>query len=196
MDSRFGYRPINTCSKFDNALRCLYAFLINHSAAYGRTAHLFKRLLDGKCVVPIDYPEIAEWRRDYLRTVRLMAVRHRVYVVEFPGLAIKDDVLPELRRASVDPLMPRERRRSFACIADHFEAHRRYYDTRITVIRETAKRTGVPILNARSAYIAMPARQLVSYFVDEAHQTAEGNAFLAKTLYRAFAQQWRAEEFK
>lgn len=82
---------------------------------------------------------------------------------------MRDDVRPELGKG-------------FRCVADHFEFHRSEYEGRIAVIDRVARGVGVPVIDARKAYLALEPRALVSYFRDYCHQNADGNRFLARVI--------------
>ncbi len=180
----FSYRPVNSCSRFDGWFQCLSAFLINHSAAYGRLFHLVQRLrqLSGstdRCGSPLPpYPELAQWEEEYRETVSGMAREHRVFLVLFPGLVMRDDASPELLLR-------------FRCIAEHFVVHRAEYVARIAVIRRIGQELRLPLLDARSAYLGLPPRAHVSLFTDLAHQTPEGNRLLAKAIHAEFMRAMR-----
>lgn len=180
----FSYRPVNACSRFDGWLQCLSAFLINHSAAYGRLFHLGLTLshryapADRCGRPPPPYPELAQWEGEYRETVRAVAREHQVFLVLFPGLAMRDDVRPEL------PLR-------FRCIAEHFDVYRAQYEARIAVIRRVGQELGLPFLDARRAYMELSPRVHVSHFTDLAHQTLEGNRLLAKAIHAEFTRAMR-----
>ncbi len=186
----FSYRPVNACSRFDGWPQCLSAFLVNHSAAYGRLIHLYGKLrssvltpynphlyvLADRCDgPPPPYPELAEWEEEFREVVRTMSWHSQVFLVLFPGLAMRDDVRSEL------PL-------GFRCIAQHFDAYRAEYDARIAVVRRVGQELGLPLLDGRSVYLKQPPRAHVSYFTDLAHQTPEGNRLLAQAIYTEFSR--------
>lgn len=166
------YRPVNTCSRFDGVAHCVSAKLINASALYGRLFHLRQRQSTG-CSQPQPYPETDLYSKDLqMALAEMKSDGRKLSVVLFPGLAMRHDVRELIREAQ-------------PCVYEHFAAHRRDYEHRIEVLSAAAKAAGVPVLDARPAYLALPPRHFAALFTDLAHQTAEGNAVLAEALLAA-----------
>lgn len=172
--SRRGFRPLNAPSPFDGPLGRLSAALVDHSAAYGSAAaFVHKRRRFDPCGDTTRFPEMREWEDELTATLARMARRDRVFLVQFPGLAMRDDVRPFLSRDW-----------SQRCVAQHFDFYRAEYEDRQAVLARAAAQAGVTPIDARPAYRALPAAEHAACFRDFCHQTREGNALLALTLRR------------
>jgi hypothetical protein len=172
--SRYGFKPFNAAGPFDAWPTRLSAALMERSAAYGSAhAYLYKHTPRDPCGSTSRYPEIREWESELTDLLGRMGRRDRVYLVRFPGLAMRDDVKPLLGRGWDQ-----------RCVADHFAFYRAEYEDRLAVLERAAARAGVTTLDARSPYQELPAAAVVSYFRDFCHQNRAGNAFLAQVLHR------------
>ena len=174
MDSRYGFQPLNAVSRFDRWPRRLSAALLNHSAAYSSAfVYYAKHHRGDPCGSTLRFPEMAEWEAELRGTLSEMARRDRVFLVVFPGLAMRDDVRPVLGP------QPDQR-----CVAVRFAFHRAEYDDRIAVLTRAGQQAGVTVLDARQRYLGLDPATHASYFRDFCHQNREGNDFLAHVLAR------------
>lgn len=172
--SRLGFRPFNAPSPFDGRLRRASAALVDRSAAYGSAAaYLYKHSRRDPCGNTSRYPEMREWEDELTAALARMARRDRVFLVLFPGLAMRDDVRPFLGREWDQ-----------RCVAEHFDFYRAEYDDRQAVLARAAAASGAVPIDVRPAYRALPAAEHAACFRDFCHQTREGNALLARTLRR------------
>ena len=170
--SRRGFRPFNAASPFDGPLGRLSAALVDRSAAYGSAAaYVHKHSRRDPCGDTTRYPEMREWEDELTRTLARMARRDRVFVVLFPGLAMRDDVRPVLGRDW-----------NQRCVAEHFAFYRAEYADRQAVLQRAAAAAGAVTLDARPAYRSLSPADHAACFRDFCHQTREGNALLARTL--------------
>jgi hypothetical protein len=172
--SRYGFKPFNAASPFDAWPTRLSAALVDWSAAYGSArAYLYKHSGRDPCGSTTRYPEVREWESELTDLLTRMGRRDRVYLVLFPGLAMRDDVKPLLGHE------PDQR-----CVAEHFAFYRAEYEDRLAVLERAAAHAGVATLDARTPYQKLPAETVVSYFRDFCHQNRAGNAFLSQVLRR------------
>lgn len=172
--SRHAFKPFNTSAPFDSWPRRASAALIDWSAAYGGAfAYVHKHQPRDPCGALVPYPEMAEWESELTAMLTRMARRDRVFLVRFPGLAMRDDVQGRLGREWDQ-----------RCVADHFAYYRSEYQVRQEVLDRAAARAGVPTLDARTPYLRLPPDSFVSCFRDFCHQGPGGNALLARVLQR------------
>jgi hypothetical protein len=170
--SLHAFLPFNAAAPGQGWPRRVSAALVDWSAAYGSAyAYLYKRRRRDPCGGQARYPEMAEWESELSDLLTRMARRDRVYLVRFPGLAMREDV-----RGLLGPQWDQR------CVAEHFELYRAEYEDRQAVLARAAARSGVTQLDARTPYLALPPETVVGYFRDFCHQTREGNAFLARVL--------------
>jgi hypothetical protein len=179
LTSRRGFRPANAPSPFDGPLPRLSAALVDHSAAYGSAAaYLHKHSRRDPCGDTTRYPEMGAWEAELTAALARMARRDRVFLVLFPGLAMRDDVRPFLGRDW-----------NQRCVAEHFAFYRAEYDDRLAVLERAAAASGALTLDARPAYRALPPDAHAACFRDFCHQTRAGNALLARTLRHELTRQ-------
>ena len=172
--SHHAFQPFNAAAPGDGWTHRLSAALVEWSAAYGSAhAYLYKHSARDPCGSTVRYPEVPEWEGELTELLARMARRDRVYLVRFPGLAMRDDVRPLLGH-QLDQ----------RCVAEHFEFYRAEYEDRQGVLGRAAARAGVAEIDARTPYLGLAPATVVSYFRDYCHQNREGNAFLARVVRR------------
>jgi hypothetical protein len=176
--SRHAFKPFNTPAPGDSWAQRLSAALVDRSAAYGSVfAYVHKHARRDPCGDVVRYPEVGEWEAELTEMLARMARRDRVFLVRFPGLAMRDDVRDLLGHGW-----------NQRCVADHFAFYRAEYESRQQVLERAAARAGVATLDARTPYLRLPPGAVVSYFRDFCHQSAEGNAFVARVLREELAR--------
>jgi lysophospholipase L1-like esterase len=172
--SRRAFLPFNASAPGDSWARRVSAALIDWSAAYGSAfAYVHKHQRRDPCGDLSPYPEMPQWEAELTEMLVRIARRDRVFLVRFPGLAMRDDVQRVLG--------PGWNQR---CVAEHFAFYRSEYEARQDVMQRAAARAGVPLLDARTPYLGPPPAAVVSYFRDYCHQNREGNAVLAQAIRR------------
>jgi hypothetical protein len=172
--SRHAFKPFNASAPGDAWTRRVSSALVEHSAAYGAAfAYVYKHGRRDPCGDLAPYPETPEWEAELTEMLTRIARRDRVFLVRFPGLAMREDVRGLLGHDWDQ-----------RCVAEHFAFYRDGYERRQEVLEHAAARAGVPLLDARAPYLGLPPASVVSYFRDFCHQNAQGNAFLAQALRR------------
>jgi hypothetical protein len=178
MVSPRGFRPFNAPSPFAGPLGRLSAALVDRSAAYGSAAaYAYKHTRRDPCGDRVRYPEMREWEAELTEALTRMAQRDRVFLVRFPGLAMREDVRPFLGHDWDQ-----------RCVAEHFAFYRAEYDDRQAVLERAAARSGAVPIDARTPYLALPPAEHAACFRDFCHQTREGNVLLARTLRHELAR--------
>lgn len=168
--SAYGWRPANAPSRYDTVGQALSERMVNVSALYGRLWNVIDANRSSQCHGPAQPPdELKEWAREYEGLAREIAKSHPVYLVVFPGLAMRDDARPVLTP-------------SLHCVEQTWSAQRTYYETQVASIREIAARLGLQPLDATLPYQGLSAKDHVSLFVDAVHQTAQGNEILGNAI--------------
>lgn len=181
LTSPYGWRPVNTVSRFDRWPQHLSAFLINHSAFYGRLWHAVNGAFSEPCsAAELPETELQEWAREFGNLLREASQRHRVLVVAYPGLAMRDDA-----RGSLLP--------EHACIASRWQEQRAFYERRIALVRAMTEGIAAGVLDPTPAYRALSPARHVALFTDAAHQTVDGNRLLGMTLGKLLSERLPAE---
>ncbi|HET9316927.1 MAG TPA: GDSL-type esterase/lipase family protein [Vicinamibacteria bacterium] len=172
--SRHAFKPFNASAPGDSWASRLSSSLVEWSAAYGSAfAYVHKHQHRDPCGALAPYPEMAQWEAELTDLLTRISRRDRVFLVRFPGLAMRDDVQGLLGHGWDQ-----------RCVAEHFAFHRSEYEARLAVLERAAARAGVTLLDARAPYLARPPGQVASYFRDYCHQNREGNAVLAQAVRR------------
>src|SRR5262249_29974359 len=97
MRSHYAFLPWNAYAPGDGWTHRLSASLVDWSAAYGTArAFLYKHSRRDPCGSTARYPETSQWEAELTELLGRMARRDRVYLVRFPGLAMREDVRPLL----------------------------------------------------------------------------------------------------